>query len=93
MPRLKWPDKRPGEVLDYTIKWSARLDEGETISVSQWLLPDGLVKTDETVSGAITTVWLNGGAQGATYLVVNKIKTNKARTMEQVVELTIDATG
>lgn len=35
--------KDPDEVLDYGLDWTARL-VGDTISTSQWIVPDGIVK-------------------------------------------------
>jgi len=86
---LKWPDKDPDEVLDYSIDWSDRLDTDDTVSTSTWIVPTGLTEDSDTFTSTVTTVWLSDGDLGKVYNVVNRIVTADARTMDQTVRLRI----
>jgi hypothetical protein len=87
---LTWPNKDPDEVLDYQINWTSRLD-GDTISTSTWIIPDGIVGGDEDISGSTTILWLSGGTLGDRYTITNRITTAGGRTMDQSVKITIRA--
>lgn len=88
---LTWPPKDPQEVLDYRIDWSARLEEGETISTSTWTVPAGITKDEDENAAATATIWLSGGTLGETYELVNQIVTSDERTMDQTIRLRIKA--
>lgn len=100
-----WPAKDPDEILDYDLDWTARLysadeldqvDAGQTvtpadaIASSQFMLPSGtLVASASSFTSTRTNVWLAGGAEGESYLVLNRITTTGGRTMDQTVKLKI----
>lgn len=70
--------KDPDAVLDYRWDWSDWLDE-DTISSSDWVLPDGIVEDSSTHTGTTTTIFLSGGTVGTTYSVINRITTAAGR--------------
>lgn len=84
---LTWPDKDPDEVLDYVVRWAARL-AGDTIDTSTWVVPAGLTKDSDTKTGTTTTIWLSGGTAGQEYSLVNRVVTAGGRTMDQTITLT-----
>ena len=68
--------KDPDATLDYTIDWSAWLEDGDTIAGSQWVVPTDLTQdAPATNTDTTTTVWLSGGTAGADYVVTNRITT------------------
>lgn len=100
-----WPFKDPDEVLDYDIDWTVRLYSAaeldrykagetvvptDTIASSTFTLPTGtLVAASGSNSTTASKVWLSGGAEGQTYLIVNRIVTAGGRTMDMTVKLKI----
>ena len=88
--------KDPDSVLDWKVDWAGYLQEGETITDSQWLVgpeEDGgisLGKKDHSETAA--KAFLSGGIAGHVYRVTNRITTSFDRTderslMVRVVEL------
>jgi hypothetical protein len=65
----------------------------DTISGSTFTLPEGtLAKAtgkDSTFTNTSTTVWLQGGDEGTTYLITNEITTAGGRIMDQSVRLKV----
>lgn len=102
---LTWPYKDPDEVLDYDVDWTNRLyDAGELALVesgqtvvpndvildSTFTMPEGsLVKDSASFISTATKIWLSGGDEGQTYLIVNEITTVGGRTMDQTMKLKI----
>jgi hypothetical protein len=86
---LAWPAKDPGEDKDYEIDWSDRLPSDDTITDSQFDVPDGLTKGITLHADKLATVWLSGGTAGTTYTVVNRIQTAAGRREVQSVRLKI----
>lgn len=80
------------ETLDFGFDWS-RLLRGDTISVSTWIVPDGLSQpAASSTAGDRTTVWLAGGsAAGRCHEVVNSITTTGGRTHRRTLRLEIEA--
>jgi hypothetical protein len=77
-------------VLDYTIEWSPRLTYPDTITSSEWFVPEGLVGGDEEIYPAgQTSIWLSSGDLGAKYEVLNRVTTLEGRVMDQTVALAI----
>lgn len=83
MPKA-WPAKDEDEVLDYDVEWEDRL-AGDTIATSDWTVPDGLTEgpNPSSFTTDTTKIWLQGGTEGATYEVLNRITTAGGRTMDQ----------
>lgn len=87
---VRWPSKQPGERLDFLIDWSARL-EGDAIAASTFKVPAGILGDGSLRSASTTTVWLAGGVDRKSYLVVNTIATAAGRIMHQAVMIKIKA--
>lgn len=85
---LLWPPKDAGEVLDYQIDWSDELGS-DTISTSTWTVPGGITKDRDTKTDTTATIWLSGGTDGASYVLVNLVVTAGGRTLEESVRLTV----
>lgn len=86
---LKWPDKDPDEILDYTVDWSDRLGTTDTITNSIWTVPVGITNTSEDHTTTRTTLWLSSGTLGDKYDIQNRIVTVEGRTMDQTITLKI----
>lgn len=86
----KFPPKDPDDVLDYSIDWTARLDDADSIQSSDWSVVDGDVVIDsQSTSGAKTLVWLSGGTDATTGILLNRVVTIGGRTMDQTVSIKI----
>jgi hypothetical protein len=75
--------KDPDAIVDFQWNWSDYLDyfdDGDTIDSSDWLVPPGIAKADESHTGSTATIWLEGGTVGKTYRVTNRITTVGGRT-------------
>lgn len=71
------PAKHPNDLnRTYGVDWSSDLEEGETISASEWIAPQGLTVASLGFDGANTTASVTGGNANVDYLVANKITTN-----------------
>lgn len=70
----------PDASLDYSIDWTAWLQDGETITSSDWTItPTGvgaLTEDSSANSTTDTTIWVSGGVLGASYTVTNHIETS-----------------
>jgi len=89
---LEWEDfKDPDEILDYKLNWAPRLEPGDTIVTSIWLLPTvtgaPLVQESAEFTTTSSTIWLAGGELNATYDITNRVTTMGGRTMDQTVRL------
>ena len=90
---LRWPDKRPSEVLDYGVEWEKELaqhDPDDTIVSATWTIPAGLTAGAQYVEGTTAVIWLSGGTAGASgtdYTLICRIVTAGGRTHEQSVKL------
>lgn len=67
--------KDPDAELDYSVDWTAFLDN-EIIVASTWSVPTGIVKITESFTTTGTVIWLSGGSLGQTYSLVNSITTD-----------------
>lgn len=81
--------KDPDAVLDYEVDWSAWLAEGETITTSTWIVPDGLTKTVDANTDTTATVWLSGGGAFTAYPVTNRVVTNQGRTDDRTITIDV----
>lgn len=87
---LNWPFKDPNEVLDFNVNWQATLSTGETITTSTVTVVEGSVIIDsQSASNGVVTVWLSGGVEGETCVLLNRIITSQGRTYDQSVRLRI----
>ena len=89
---LYWEQpKDPDDIERFSLDWSDRLDDGETISTQEWLCDDDDITIENfSVSGNVTTVWLSGGVAGKSYLLTNRITTSESpRQLDQTVRLRV----
>lgn len=85
--------KKKGDQEDrfFGINWEDDLD-GDTISASSWIVPDGLVKTGEVYDNSTSAVRLSGGVVGERYDVTNLIETNsRGETLEATIRIVVVA--
>lgn len=84
-----WATKDPQDVLDFKIDWS-QLVGADTIVSSVWEVPEVFVASQESINGAVTVVWLSGGAVG-TYKIKNTITTSAGRVYDRSVVLPVQS--
>lgn len=83
--------KDPIEFTDYSINWEVRLDEGDTIVGSTWIIkPNGLVHESDEHTSTLTTIWLSGGEAGKTYTLTNVIETASGRSRPKSYRLKVE---
>jgi hypothetical protein len=82
-------DKDPASKLDYSNDWSEWLVTGDTISLSTWTADAGINLSGESISGAVTTTFADGGTSGATYKITNRITTTGGRIDERSFRLIV----
>lgn len=81
--------KDPDETLDFENDWAARLNDGDTIVESDWIVPAGIDDDAAVFDGTTTTIWLSGGTLGETYHLVNRVTTAQGRTRDRSKYVTI----
>lgn len=88
---LTWPPKDPDDVLDYSLDFSAVLDEdADTIDSVAWTIsPSGLTKDSQSEAAGIATVWLSGGAAATRYTIGCRLVTAGGRTYDRTVSLSV----
>jgi len=74
IPRAFRKTKDPNDILDYTLNWADWLD-GDTIAAATWTVPRGITSLQQVHTTTTTTIWLSGGAAGATYTPTCRITT------------------
>jgi uncharacterized phiE125 gp8 family phage protein len=84
---IRWEQKRPDEVRDYSHDWSAWLD-GDTITASVWD-EEGVTLDSDASDGTTVTAWVSGGTNGTTARLVNTIETAAGRTESQTFTLLV----
>lgn len=80
--------KDPDAVLDYRLDWSKWLGT-DTITESEWTVPEGITKTDEDFTGTTTLIWLEGGTVKQTYQLTNHITTAAGREDDRTIAVKI----
>lgn len=80
---MAWETKDPNSVADYSNEWSL---DGDTIATSTWTFENqaGLVIDSQTHTDAVATVWLSGGNDGQTAILINRIVTTGGRTFDSL---------
>ena len=85
-----WEPKDPDEVLDYRVRWTDALQDGETILTSTFIMAEGTVtKNSEAIDGTETVLWLSGGTLGELCLITNRITTSMGRSYDETMRLRI----
>jgi hypothetical protein len=101
---LKFPDKDPDEMLDYTVDWSRYLGAGNTIVQAKWYVEDtdgslnewadaevvnGLQKVSASNNDTLTTIQLSLGDANTTYKLHSWIRTSGGATTQRKVLLKV----
>lgn len=87
-----YPAKDPDEVLDYLLDWSPRLgDDKIATSVWSFVQDGGAVKQSDANTDISATVWLRGGTNGASVVLLNSVTTLGGRTMEETIGLAVQS--
>lgn len=74
-----WIEKDPDSILDYPMDWADWLQDGETITNSEWLVTDGITVDNSYNTAEATVVWLSTCIAGQTYMITNRITTSAGR--------------
>lgn len=80
--------KDPDALLDFGFDWSSWLEDGETITTSNWSISQ--IQGDSATlaeasspsasnDGEVVKTWLEGGEAGELYRVTNSIVTDESR--------------
>ena len=77
------PNIAPNEEDEYGADWEDKLDVGETLLTSTWILPTGIVGGVGTMSTTQTSIKLSGATLGERYLVTNRVTTTEGNTLER----------
>lgn len=81
---LRWPDKRAGDLTDYSVDMTAELEAGDGLSTIEAIvspsLPSPLTITETDINGDVATLWLDDGFNAVDYLVTLTCVTNFGRT-------------
>lgn len=100
---LKWPNKDPDELLDYSVDWSRFLGS-DTISAVTWFVYDefddktevsnsavvnGLQFIQGTISGQVATARFGLGTNNTRYTVVCRITTGGGLRFERSIFLPV----
>lgn len=76
--------KDPDETIDFAFNWKPLLD-GDTISVCDFLLPDGLTEVSSSNTTTEAAIFVSGGSDGSIYRITNRIETTGGRTRDQTI--------
>jgi hypothetical protein len=81
-------NKDPDARLDYKEDWTAWLD-GDTITGSEWIVPDGITEDGTSFDDTTATIWLKDGTLGGNFQVTNRITTAGARINDRTITVRI----
>lgn len=76
--------KDPNDTIDYLFNWKPELD-GDTISTSSFVLPDGLSSVSTSNTTTTATIYVSGGSEGQVYRITNRIVTAGGRTRDRTI--------
>lgn len=84
--------KDPDAVLDYTWNWGeVYLEEGETISETTMIVPDGLILESYYILDKKVIAWLSGGTDKKIYSVTCRVTTSVGRTDDWSIKILLSA--
>lgn len=88
---IRWKNKDPADVADYSIDWSDRIG-GDAITSVTWTIPAGITQVSQAApSGAVTSLFLSGGVNGTIYSIGCRIVTAGGLTLNERVRLKVRA--
>ena len=81
---IHWPAKAPGEANeDYDLDWSGKLNAGDSIASSSWIVvgaPASITIADGGHTATLTKVFVSGGAENQVYTFQNTVVTANGET-------------
>ena len=80
--------KDPDETLDFPFNWKPELN-GDTISTSEFLLPDGLTQVSVSNTPTTATIFVSGGTSGLIYRITHRIVTAGGRTRDRTINVLV----
>ena len=101
---MKWPNKDPDEILDYSIDWSRFLGTATIVDYTWYVEDENGVKTELTDSGplvngvqlvsssatnTVTTAYIGSGTNNKLYKFTCQITDTNGLTVERSVRLRI----
>ena len=94
MSVLRFPDKDPGDRLDYGADFQDVLDSAEQIVARTWTIPGGLVNHSDSIAadGKSTSVIISGGIANTVYTLTISVTTDvgtPARIWERDLKLKV----
>jgi len=88
---LRWPDKDPAAILDYSIDVTNLLDPGDVLTslsaATDPSVPGGLVVDSTVLSDTVATVWLGDGVADVDYDVQLSISSEAGRYLPVTVKV------
>lgn len=94
---LVWPNKDPGDTLDYVVDISEAIagNEGDAIATLDVQItpnnPGDLILQSSSVDGTQAILWLSQGVPGTTYAVNVTVGTNGGRVIGRTIDLPVVA--
>lgn len=100
---LKWQDKDPDDIIDYSVDWTAQLGTN-TISSITWKIYDatsgwitwsagavenGLQHVSNTNTNTVATIYLGLGTAFTTYSIICRMTASDTTVIEQEVRLRV----
>ncbi|MEM8825765.1 MAG: hypothetical protein AAGD40_02405 [Pseudomonadota bacterium] len=84
--------KAPAAEVDYAVDWGASYLDGETVTVSDWIVApgDGLRVAATTTGPRVTAATLTGGAEGRLYRVTNAVTLSDGRRDARTLTVRVD---
>lgn len=70
-----WGEQDKDSFLSYELDWSDLLGDADTIATSEWAGDAALTLNSAAVSGARTSVWVQGGVANRWYAITNTVTT------------------
>ena len=78
----------PEAVLDYYLDWGPWL-AGDTIAGSGWVVTGTVTIRDSAITGAVTSIWVEGGVDGELIDLTNHITTTGGREEDGTLRLKV----
>jgi len=82
--------KTPAEDKRFEMDWSGRLDAGETVSSSSWVVSSELTSLGANIASPLTSTKIGGGVEGSRHLVTNQITTSAGNTLEETFVVSVE---
>lgn len=78
MAAQQFPDKDPGDTVDFPVDFTNVLESAEQIASVVWTVPAGLTSVLEEIDGTgkFAIIWLSGGTEGTCYRLTAAVTTD-----------------